>query len=241
MPTTIRLQRVGRKKQASFRIVVTDKAIANNAPALETLGTYNPRTQPSLIKLNAVSALRWLHEGATPSDTVVSIFKKTGVWEKFHAGVAADAIEAEDAIIQLGFDRKTSRRAELAAEGQKQAEQRRAEEKAAAEAAARKAAEEKAAAEKAAAEKAAAEEAEAEAAAEEAEAEEVEAEAEDAEAEDAEDEAEAADADEAEADEAPEAEADEEPKAEAGGDAEEAAGADDEAEADDDAEKDEEE
>lgn len=230
MPTTIRLQRTGRKKQASFRIVVTDKAIANNAPALETLGTYNPRTQPSLIKLNAVSALRWLHEGATPSDTVVSIFKKTGVWEKFHAGIDADAIEAEDAIVQLGFDRKTSRRAEVAAEGQKQAEQRRAEEKAAAEAAARKAAEEKAAAEKAAAEEAAAEEA---AAAEaEAEAEEVEAEAEadveaEAEAEEAEDGADA------------EAEADDAPKAEVEADAEEADEADDDAE--DEAEEDEEE
>lgn len=227
MPTTIRLQRVGRKKQASFRIVVTDKAIANNAPALETLGTYNPRTQPSLIKLNAVSALRWLHEGATPSDTVVSIFKKTGVWEKFHAGVAADAIEAEDAIVQLGFDRKTSRRAEVAAEGQKEAEKRRAEEKAAAEAAARKAAEEKAAAAKAEAEKAAAEAEAAEA--EEADEAEVEAEAEAApDAEAGEAEAETADDEGAE----PEAEADaDEPKAEAA-DAEEAEEADDEAEED---------
>lgn len=232
MPTTIRLQRVGRKKQASFRIVVTDKAIANNAPALETLGTYNPRTQPSLIKLNAVSALRWLHEGAAPSDTVVSIFKKTGVWEKFHAGVDADTIEADDAIVQLGFDRKTSRRAEVAAEGQKEAAQRRAEEKAAAEAAARKAAEEKAAAEKAAAEKAAAEEAAAEkAAVEEAAVEEAAAEEAEAEAEEAVEAASDEDV-ETEADEDVETEADDTPKAEAAGDAEEAEEADDDAAAD---------
>lgn len=178
MPTRIRLQRTGRKKQASFRIVVTDKAEANSGPALETLGTYNPRTQPSLIKLNTASALNWLHEGARPTDTVVSIFKKTGVWERYRAGATADGIAEEEAVVKLGSDPKTSGRARAAAEGEKQAAQRRAEEKAMAEAAARKAAEEKAAAEKAAAAAAAAEaEAEAEAEAAEAEAAEDEAEA----------------------------------------------------------------
>lgn len=163
MPTRIRLQRTGRKKQASFRIVVTDKAEANSGPALETLGTYNPRTEPSLIKLNTASALHWLHEGARPTDTVVSIFKKTGVWEKYRAGALADSIVEEEAVVKLGGDPKTSSRAKAAAEGEKVAATRRAEEKALAEAAARKAAEDKAAAAKAAAEAEAAEaEAEAE-------------------------------------------------------------------------------
>ena len=89
MPTRIRLQRTGRKKQASFRIVVTDRAEANSGPALETLGTYNPRTSPSLVKLDTAAALGWLHEGAEPTDTVISIFKKTGVWDKFRAGTTA--------------------------------------------------------------------------------------------------------------------------------------------------------
>lgn len=228
MPTRIRLQRVGRKKQASFRIVVTDKAEANSGPALETLGTYNPRTRPSLVKLDTAAALTWLHEGAVPTDTVVSIFKRTGVWEKFVAGETAEAIDAEQAVVKLGLDPKTSGRAKAAEEGEKLAAQRRAEEKAAAEAAARKAAAEKAAAAKAAAEaEAAAEEAEeAEEEADEA-AEVVEAEAEAA----VEDEAPETPADEAE--EAPEAAADE---------AEDADEADDEAdEADDDAGDDEDE
>ena len=124
MPTRIRLQRTGRKKQASFRIVVTDKAEANSGPALETLGTYNPRTQPSLIKLDAASALRWLREGARPTDTVVSIFKQAGVWEKFRAGEAAEAIAEEERVVKLGSDPKTSGRAKAAAEGAKQAEKR---------------------------------------------------------------------------------------------------------------------
>jgi small subunit ribosomal protein S16 len=195
MPTTIRLQRTGRKKQASFRIVVTDQAESRDGPALETIGTYNPRTQPSLIKVNAGSALNWLHEGARPTDTVVSIFKKTGVWEHYRKGTTADALSDEESTVELGGDMKTSRRAADAAEGEKLAAKRRAEEKATAEAEARKAAEEKKAEAKAAADAAEAEAAEA------AEAEEAEAETDDAPA------AEAAEAPEAEAAEAPEADA----------------------------------
>ncbi|MFQ5530319.1 MAG: 30S ribosomal protein S16 [Gemmatimonadota bacterium] len=204
MSTTIRLQRTGRKKQASFRIVVSDRDESRDGPAIETLGTYNPRTQPSLIKLNTAAALNWLHQGAQPTDTVVSIFRKTGVWTKFQEGVTGDAVAEEDAIVELGpaiGERKTSRRAQAAAEGEQLAAARRAEEKAVAEAAAKKAAAEAEAAAKA--------EPEAEAEVEEA----PEAEAEPEESIEAEAE-EVPDAD-AEAQEAPEAESEEEPEAEA--------------------------
>jgi len=194
MPTTIRLQRTGRKAQASFRIVVSDSAESRDGPAIETIGTYNPRTQPSLIRLDAAAALGWLHKGAMPSDTVISIFRKTGVWQKFQAGDAADTFE--EPIIELGPPadaRHTSKRAAMAAEAQKELAKRRAEQKAAAEAAAKKAAEEarkKKAEEKAAAEAAAAAAAEAEteveAVAEEAQAPVAEAEAPTAESEEAE-------------------------------------------------------
>lgn len=214
MPTTIRLQRTGRKAQASFRIVVSDSAESRDGPAIETIGTYNPRTRPSLIRLDAAAALNWLHEGALPSDTVVSIFRKTGVWEKFKSGATADTLE--ESVIELGppeGQRSTSRRAELAAEAQKEAAKRRVEEKAAAEAAAKKAAQEAAAARKKAEEEAAAA-AEAEAAAEvEVEAEAVEEPV--AEAETAEPEAAAEEPAEADdADEAPESEEQDEEKKE---------------------------
>jgi len=141
MPTTIRLQRTGRKAQASFRIVVSDSAEQRDGPAIETIGIYNPRTRPSLIRLDAAAALNWLHEGAQPTDTVVSIFRKTGVWEKYHAGATAETLE--ETVIELGppeGERGTSTRAAIAAEAQKEAAQRRLEEKAEAEAAAKKAA-----------------------------------------------------------------------------------------------------
>ena len=120
MATHIRLQRTGRKRQASFRIVVTDVNEQRDGPAIETLGTYNPRTQPSIVRLDAAASLNWLYEGAQPTDTVISIFRKTGVWQKFQAGETADSLE--EAVITLGpppGEQKTSRRAAVAAEAQK--------------------------------------------------------------------------------------------------------------------------
>ncbi len=100
MATTIRLKRIGAKQEASFRIVVTDSREGTSGASIERLGLYNPRTQPSIIRLNAGRTLYWLHEGAQPSDTVRALLRKTGVWKQFQEGVTADAIEEE--IVQLG-------------------------------------------------------------------------------------------------------------------------------------------
>jgi len=118
--TSIRLQRTGRKRQVSFRIVVTDVNEQRDGPAIETLGIYNPRTQPSIVRLDAAASLNWLYEGAQPTDTVISIFRKTGVWQKFQAGETADSLE--ETVITLGppaGEQKTSTRAAVAAEAQK--------------------------------------------------------------------------------------------------------------------------
>ena len=120
MATHIRLQRTGRKRQASFRIVVTDVNEQRDGPAIETLGTYNPRTEPSIVRLDAAASLNWLYEGAQPTDTVISIFRKTGVWQKYQAGETADSLE--ETVVTLGpapGEQKTSRRAAVAAEAQK--------------------------------------------------------------------------------------------------------------------------
>ncbi len=120
MATSIRLQRTGRKRQVSFRIVVTDVNEQRDGPAIETLGIYNPRTQPSIVRLDAAASLNWLYEGAQPTDTVISIFRKTGVWQKFQAGETADSLE--ETVITLGppaGEQKTSTRAAVAAVAQK--------------------------------------------------------------------------------------------------------------------------
>jgi 16S rRNA processing protein RimM/ribosomal protein S16 len=159
--TTIRLQRTGRKRQASFRIVVTDVNEQRDGPAIETLGTYNPRTQPSIVRLDAAASLNWLYEGAQPTDTVVSIFRKTGVWQKFQAGETADSLE--ETVVTLGpppGEQKTSTRAAVAAEAQKLRAVEVAAARQVADEAAKQAAKEAAAEAKAAAAEAAAAEAE---------------------------------------------------------------------------------
>ncbi len=100
MAATIRLQRVGRNKQASFRIVVAEKSKARGGPAIETLGIYNPRTEPSTIRFDAARALHWLRAGALPSDSVASIFRATGVLEQFRAGLTPEALA--EPVVRVG-------------------------------------------------------------------------------------------------------------------------------------------
>ncbi len=100
MAATIRLKRVGRKKQAAFRIVVADDSTAVEGPSIERLGMYQPRTSPSVIEIDAARTLHWLRQGAMPTDTVRSLLRKTGVWQKFHAGTMPE--ELEEAVVVLG-------------------------------------------------------------------------------------------------------------------------------------------
>ncbi len=81
MATRIRLRRVGRKKQPTYRIVVTDKQKARDGRFVETLGHYDPRTEPVALNVDVEKARAWLAKGATPSDTVRSLLKKAGVFE----------------------------------------------------------------------------------------------------------------------------------------------------------------
>ena len=100
MATAIRLKRVGAKKEASYRIIVTDTREGSSGAAIERLGVYNPRTEPSLVRVDMVRTLYWLNEGAQPSDTVRSLLKKTGVWQKFVEGVDPDTLEGT--IVEIG-------------------------------------------------------------------------------------------------------------------------------------------
>ncbi|UCF39678.1 MAG: 30S ribosomal protein S16 [Gemmatimonadota bacterium] len=80
MATRIRLRRVGRKKQPEYRIVVAESEKARSGRVVETLGHYNPRTEPVTITVDADKARAWLAKGATPSDTVRALLKQAGVF-----------------------------------------------------------------------------------------------------------------------------------------------------------------
>jgi len=79
MAVRIRLTRVGATKQPSYRVVVADARSARDSRAIETLGHYNPRTEPIELVVDADKAKAWLAKGAQPSDTVVRLFKQAGI------------------------------------------------------------------------------------------------------------------------------------------------------------------
>jgi small subunit ribosomal protein S16 len=79
----IRLMRVGKRKQPSFRVVVADARSPRDGRFIENIGKYNPRVHPSLIDIDDERAIHWLQRGARPSDPVKVLFQKTGIWARF--------------------------------------------------------------------------------------------------------------------------------------------------------------
>lgn len=84
MAVKLRLMRMGAKKKPFYRIVAADSRTKRDGKYIELVGTYNPVAQPAEINVNEEVALKWLSQGAIPTDTVKSIFRKVGVNEKFH-------------------------------------------------------------------------------------------------------------------------------------------------------------
>ncbi len=84
MAVKLRLMRMGAKKKPFYRIVAADSRTKRDGKYIELVGTYNPVTDPAEIKVNEEVALKWLSNGAIPTDTVKSIFRKAGINEKFH-------------------------------------------------------------------------------------------------------------------------------------------------------------
>lgn len=79
MAVRIRLTRVGATKQPSYRVVVADSRSARDSRSIETLGHYNPRTEPVTLNIDADKAKAWMAKGAQPSDTVARLFRAAGV------------------------------------------------------------------------------------------------------------------------------------------------------------------
>ena len=79
MAVRIRLTRVGATKQPAYRVVVADSRSARDSRSLETIGHYNPRTNPIELKIDEERAKAWLAKGALPSDTVARLLRNAGV------------------------------------------------------------------------------------------------------------------------------------------------------------------
>jgi small subunit ribosomal protein S16 len=84
MATKIRLTRMGAKKAPFYRLVVADSRSPRDGRFVEQIGTYNPLTTPAEIKINEELALKWLNNGAIPTDTVKNLLSDAGIMKKFH-------------------------------------------------------------------------------------------------------------------------------------------------------------
>lgn len=122
MAVRIRLRRVGKKKKPIYQIVAADSRAARNGKFLEIIGRYDPMQNPMVIETKDPRVLHWLKNGALPTDTVKSLFQRTGLWlrwslirkKKDEATIATEMekwqmLQAEKR--QRDIDRKARRKA----------------------------------------------------------------------------------------------------------------------------------
>lgn len=82
MAVKIRMTRMGAKKKPFYRLVVADSRSPRDGKYIEQIGYYNPLVEPVQIKIDEEKAVKWLNDGAQPTETVKSLFKKYGIYEK---------------------------------------------------------------------------------------------------------------------------------------------------------------
>ena len=83
MAVKLRLTRVGKKKQPTYRIVAADSRTPRDGRFIEIVGTYQPRLEPSGIIIDDDKALKWLRNGAQPTEAVEKLLKINGTWAAF--------------------------------------------------------------------------------------------------------------------------------------------------------------
>jgi small subunit ribosomal protein S16 len=79
----LRLMRMGKKKQPTYRIVAADSRSPRDGRFIEIVGTYQPRLNPSIVEIDNAKAVRWLTNGAQPTETVEKLLRLSGAWEEF--------------------------------------------------------------------------------------------------------------------------------------------------------------
>ena len=92
MAVKIRLMRVGKKKQPTYRVVVADSRSPRDGRFIEILGQYAPRQDPSVVQVDTDRAVHWLREGAQPTEQVAKILEVSGVWDAYKSATGKDAV-----------------------------------------------------------------------------------------------------------------------------------------------------
>ncbi len=86
MAVKLRLMRMGKKKQPTYRVVAADGRSPRDGRFIEIVGTYDPRAEPSAVKLDNDKAVEWLRKGAQPTEPVAKLLRISGVWDQFKGG-----------------------------------------------------------------------------------------------------------------------------------------------------------
>ena len=114
MAVTIRLRRMGAKKRPMYRFVAIDSRRAREGRFVDMLGHYNPIVRPATVSIDEEKVFHWLKEGATPSETVHTLFSQIGInekWELLKSGKDASGVEIKTMILER---KKRSRKAKKA-------------------------------------------------------------------------------------------------------------------------------
>ncbi len=95
MAVKIRLKRLGKIRSPHYRIVVMDSRTKRDGRAIEELGIYHPKNEPSVIRVNSERALYWLGVGAQPTEAVVALLKRSGDWQKHTGDTSPSGIDPQ--------------------------------------------------------------------------------------------------------------------------------------------------
>lgn len=109
MAVKLRLMRMGKKKQPTYRVVAADSRSPRDGRFIEIVGTYEPRRDPSVIKIDNDRAVHWLRHGAQPTERVEKLLKISGAWENFTgeapAPVVTVAASVEEAPVEAAVEK----------------------------------------------------------------------------------------------------------------------------------------
>ena len=83
MAVKLRLMRMGKTKQPTYRVVAADGRSPRDGRFIEIVGTYRPREEPSGLQIDNEKALKWLRQGAQPTERVQTLLKISGAWDEF--------------------------------------------------------------------------------------------------------------------------------------------------------------
>ncbi len=95
MAVKIRLKRLGKIRSPHYRIVVMDARTKRDGRAIEEIGLYHPKNEPSLIRVDSERAQYWLGVGAQPTEAVIALLKRTGDWQKFSGDTTPAGVDPQ--------------------------------------------------------------------------------------------------------------------------------------------------